>query len=391
MSRDFSRRRLLATGAGVALGGAAAVSATGAPANADTLSANGHSANSPSSGRRVREETRSLDELYAAAVAEGGKLVLYQGGDVDGQAAGTRAAWAARFPKVELTAVVDYSKYHDVRVDNQLATDTLVPDVVQLQTLQDFTRWKREGRLLPYKPAGFSKVHKGFKDPDGTWTALMVIGFSFLYDVRAAGADAPRTPLDLVDPRWKGAIASAYPHDDDAVLYLYHLYQQKYGWDWVAKFAAQQPRFARGTHTPDEAVGGGTKTIGVGTAGSPVATSDPIKWVVPEGDHPFMAWGQRAAILKQAAHPAAAKLYLSWMLSEESQKTSFNGWSVRTGVTPAARRKPVWKLPNAQVDGVPRFMEDRAAIERLKQTFALYFGEVKGDPSPGWLGLHPGR
>ncbi|MFD3621902.1 ABC transporter substrate-binding protein, partial [Streptomyces sp. NPDC058676] len=37
-----------------------------------------------------------------------------------------------------------------------------------------------------------------------------------------------------------------------------------------------------------------------------------------------------------------------------------------------------------------RFMEDRAQVERLKQTFALYFGEVKGDPTPGWLGLHPG-
>ncbi|MEE1830337.1 hypothetical protein [Streptomyces sp. SP17KL33] len=49
--------------------------------------------------------------------------------------------------------VVDYSKYHDARVDHQLATDSLVPDVVQLQTLQDFERWKRQGVLRPYKPA----------------------------------------------------------------------------------------------------------------------------------------------------------------------------------------------------------------------------------------------
>jgi hypothetical protein len=42
------------------------------------------------------------------------------------------------------------------------------------------------------------------------------------------------------------------------------------------------------------------------------------------------------------------------------------------------------------VDGFPRFMSDRAEVERWKQTFALYFGEVKGDPTPGSLGLHPG-
>ncbi|MGW0820981.1 ABC transporter substrate-binding protein [Streptomyces sp. NPDC002845] len=384
MSRDFSRRRLLATGAGVALGGAAAASASAVPAAAQTARG------SAAGGARVREETRSLDELYEAALAEGGKLVLYQGGDVDSQAAGVRAAFGSRFPGIDLTVVVDYSKYHDVRVDNQFATDTLVPDVVQLQMLHDFTRWKRQGRLLPYKPAGFSEVHPGFKDPDGAWTALMVIGFSFMYDTAAAGADAPKTPLDLVDPCWKGAIASSYPHDDDAVLYLFSLYQQKYGWDWVAKFAAQQPQFNRGSHSPRAAVNGKQKTIGVGTSGSAVASSGPTTWVAPVG-HPFMAWGQRAAILRQAANPTAGKLYLNWMLSEERQMGRSNGWSVRRDVTPNAALKPVWENPDAHVAGFSRFMEDRATVERLKQTFALYFGEVKGDPTPGWLGLHPGR
>ncbi|MFD3505788.1 ABC transporter substrate-binding protein, partial [Streptomyces sp. NPDC058678] len=68
-----SRRRLLATGAGAALGlgalGATASPATAAPAAA----AHGLGAGA--------EETRTLDELYQAAIAEGGKLVIYAGGD----------------------------------------------------------------------------------------------------------------------------------------------------------------------------------------------------------------------------------------------------------------------------------------------------------------------
>lgn len=40
-----------------------------------------------------------------------------------------------------------------------------------------------------------------------------------------------------------------------------------------------------------------------------------------------MAWGRRAAILKRAARPAAAKLYLNRALSTERQQASFNGWS----------------------------------------------------------------
>jgi ABC-type Fe3+ transport system substrate-binding protein len=381
VSSFLSRRRVLATGAGAALG----IGAVGAQA------ASASAASSVTSrGASGPEETRTLDELYRAALAEGGKLVIYAGGDTPTQQDGTKAAFRARFPDIDLTLIVDYSKYHDVRVDNQFATGTLVPDVVQLQTLQDFTRWKEQGRLLRYRPAGFSEVYDAFKDPQGAWVAIGAIAFSFMYGPAAVGSDAPRTPLDLVDPKWKGKIASSYPHDDDAVLYLYSLYARKYGWDWVAKFAAQDVRFARGSNSPGEAVAGGQKAIGVGGSGSLTApASSPTRFVVPDG-HPFMAWGQRAAILKQAKNPTAAKLYLNWQLSTGQQKASRNGWSVRTDVTPPVGLKPIWEYPNGNVDGFPRFMADRAAIERWKQTFALYFGEVKGDPTPGWPGLHPG-
>lgn len=381
MSSFLSRRSVLTTGAGAALG-LGALGATANSASATPAAASRHSAG--------REETRSLDELYQAALKEGGKLVVYGGGDTPTQQDGTKAAFKARFPDIDLTLIVDYSKYHDVRVDNQFATDTLVPDVVQLQTLQDFVRWNQQGRLLHYKPAGFSKLHKSFRDPQGAWVSVAAIAFSFLYGTAAVGSDAPRSPRDLVDPKWKGKIASSYPHDDDAVLYLYSLYVQKYGWEWVAKLAAQDVQFARGSNSPGDAVFGGTKAIGVGTAGSAVpSSSSPAKFVIADG-HPFMAWGQRAAVLKQAANPTAAKLYLNWQLSAEVQKNSFNGWSVRTDIAPPAGLKPVWEYPNAHVDGFPRFMADRAEVERLKQTFALYFGEVKGDPTPGRLGLHPG-
>ena len=375
-----SRRSFLAAGAGAALG-LGALGGTASPAAAAAAPAD-------SSRGSGREETRTLDQLYRDALAESGKLVVYAGGDLagSGSGAGARTAFRQRFPEIDLQLIVDYSKYHDVRVDNQLATDTLVPDVVQLQTVQDFTRWKREGRLLHYKPAGFGKLYNKFRDPDGAWIAGMVIAFSYVYDVAAAGANPPRTPLDLVDPRWKGLVASSYPHDDDAVLYLYSLYTETYGWDWIARLAAQQPQFARGSFSPSTAINNKTAVVGIGTGGNPTSTG-PIRVGLPDG-HPFMAWGQRIAILRQAANPTAAKLYLNWQLSTERQTS--NSWSVRTDIAPPTGLKPIWEYPNANVDGFPRFMEDRAKVEQLKQTFALYFGEVKGDPTPGWPGLHPG-
>lgn len=379
---SLSRRQVL--GAGGVLGAAAAL---GTPTGAAAASA-ARRASRPV--RPVQEETSSLDELYADALKEGGELVIYAGGDTAAQQDGTKQAFLSQFPDIKLTLVVDYSKYHDVRIDNQLATDTLVPDVVQLQTLQDFVRWKDAGVLRPYKPAGFSAVYPHFRDPDGAWVAIAVYAFSYMYDA-SLGSAAPATPADLADPRWKGAIASSYPNDDDAVLYLYKLYAEAYGWDWVSRLAALNIEFGRGTPTPIIAVASKQKLIGIGGAGSLTAPLAPgVQWVLPDG-HPFMAWAQRAAILARAAHPAAARLYLNWAISAGVQQNSFDGWSVRTDTIPPAGLKQIWEYANAHVDGFPRFMADRAEAERWRQTFTLYFGEVQGAPTPGWLGLHPGQ
>ncbi|GAA0592667.1 extracellular solute-binding protein [Kribbella sandramycini] len=369
MTGELSRRIVLGVGAGVG-----AALAVGTPSFARTA---------------AREESRSLDELYRAAVAESGKLVVYAGGDRSLQQDAVAAAFRARFPEIDIKIVVDYSKFHDVRINNQLVTNTLVPDVVQLQTLQNFPRWKREGQLLPYKPAGFGKVYDGFKDADGAWLAINVFAFSFIYDVAAVGGHAPTSPKALTDPRWRGRIASAYPNDDDATLFLFKRYAETYGWSWIAELAQQQLAFARGSYTPAEAVAQGRQALGVGGSGDP-RVSSPTKWVVPATD-PFMAWGQRAAILSRAQNPAAAKLYLNWLLSTERQRLAFNGWSVRTDVAPGAGLRPIWTYRNADLDGFPAFMADRAEVERWRQTFSLYFGEVVGAPTPGRLGLHPGR
>lgn len=379
---SFSRRRVLGAG-GAVLGGAAVGASFGAGARAS----GGHQ--SAAAHRPVTEERKSLKELYADAKREGGELIVYAGGDTASQEDGTKQAFLQQFPDIKLKVIVDYSKYHDARVDNQLATNTLVPDVVQFQTLQDFTRWKEQGALLPYKPAGFSALYPHFRDPDGAWVTIAVYAFSYMYHA-SLGASGPATPRDLVDPRWKGAIASSYPNDDDAVLFLYKLYAEAYGWDWVRRLAAQDIVFGRGTPTPIFAVANRQKLVGIGGAGSLTGPIVPgVKWVAPAG-HPFMAWAHRAAILTRAKHPAAAKLYLNWQLSTPVQQTSFDGWSVRTDVTPAGGLKPIWKYPNAHLDEFPRFMADRAEVERWRQTFTLYFGEVQGAPTPGVLGLHPG-
>ncbi|MER6711308.1 hypothetical protein [Streptomyces sp. NPDC000877] len=154
--------------------------------------------------------------------------------------------------------------------------------------------------------------------------------------------------------------------------------------------ARQARRGERGTQEPADRVEAGTAAVALGTDGMLVPDDGTkTRFVLPEHD-PFMAWAQRAAIFKDAHHPAAAKRYLNWWLSKRTQSDFFM-WSVRTDVAPHPGYRPIWDYPDAHLDGFDRFMADRALAERFRQQLTLCVGEVSGAPSPGRLGLHPGR
>jgi hypothetical protein len=142
----------------------------------------------------ITEETRSLAELRDDALAEGGTLTVYAGGDLANQQDYTVAGFRQACPEIEINMIVDYSKYHDVRIDRQLAEGRLVPDVTHLQTSFDFDRWKALGVLEPYMPAGFSQVHDMFKDPDGHRCAIGVFAFSYMH----GPGGGPATPQNLM-------------------------------------------------------------------------------------------------------------------------------------------------------------------------------------------------
>jgi ABC-type Fe3+ transport system substrate-binding protein len=335
-------------------------------------------------------ENRTLEQLHKAAVAEGGRLIVYAGGDTPGQQDGMKKAFEARFPGMTLDIIVDYSKFHDARIDNQLATGTLVPDLAQLQTLQDFPRWKEEGVLMPYKPAGWNSIYKDFRDEDGTYTGIFVDAFSNVVNSKLLPeARWPTEAKDYLRPEFKGKLVATYPTDDDAVLFWFKQVVDKYGWDYVAKFAAQEPNYVRGTQAPTDDVESGKALATFTTDGGLIPWEGTVsRFVLPKSD-PFVSWSQQAAIFQDAKHPEAAKLYLNWLLDKSTQADIWYMWSVRTDVPAPKGFKHIWEYKNTDPMAFAKFMADRAGLERFRAQVALYLGEPKGEPSPGHPGLHP--
>ncbi len=328
-----------------------------------------------------RRTDQQLERLYREALAEGGQLVIYAGGDTPTQQDYVISAFERQFPGMTANIIVDLSKYHSPRIDNQLARGRLQADVAHLQTSQDFDRWKAECHLLPYRPIGWEMVYPELKDADGYYTALNVIAFSNIINTQAfPEGKGPLDACDYLDPSLKGKLVFTYPNDDDAVLFQFKLLVDKYGWNYIDKLVAQEPQWVRGTEEAYQVVAKSQK-MATFTAAAPLVTppDSSTRFLLPCRDQ-FLSWPQRAAIFQCAKHPAAAKLYLSWWLSLPVQENVWVQWPVRMDAKSPEGYQSIFHYHSVPLAFV-RFMCDRAAVERFRAQMELYVGSVTG-PSP---------
>ncbi|MDH4390839.1 MAG: extracellular solute-binding protein [Aquabacterium sp.] len=320
---------------------------------------------------------QTLQDLYQAALKEGGTLTVYAGGDEVTQGFGIKAGFERNFPGLKINIVVDLSKHHDTRIEEELLRNDLKVDVTQLQTLHDFDDWAARGLLLPYKPIGWDQIPDAYKDPQGRFVGLFMLTFANSYNKTLVTAEnAPRDYADFLKPEFKNRIVIAYPHDDDAVLYIFDQIMQKYGIGFIDKLQANGVQWVRGTQTPRDAVEVGKYAVSAGTSGGfvPVESAN-TRFVLPTSD-PFLTWAQTGAIFKDTKRPATARLYVSWLLSlpMQSQPRQF---PLRQDVAPLPGFKPI-SAYNTSPEGFRAFMRDRARVERLKGLFERLIGPVQG-------------
>ncbi|WYZ35815.1 hypothetical protein EsH8_X_000462 [Colletotrichum jinshuiense] len=327
-------------------------------------------------------ETRTIDEIYKAALAEGGVVTLWHGGDEATQQNSLKTNFEKKFPGMTLNVTVDLSKYHDGHLDEQIAANNVYVDSIILQTLHDYPRWASEGALLDYAPLGYDQILSEFKNNEtAAYYGLFIIAWvGQWHSGKLPNIQAPVEWEDWVKPEFKDKLVLTYPNDDDAVLFAFDLILKQYGTAWLDKLLALNPRWVRGTQTPRTIyTQNSTQWAATFTSSGSVNPVSPIKASLPvEGR--FVSWPQTGGILKNAPHPEGAKLLHAYLLSAEFQ-ASRGGWSVRGDVAPPANYPPILEMPGTDPTAFGKWMSDRAAVERLR----FYLEDRLGTPQ----GLSP--
>ena len=177
--------------------------------------------------------------------------------------------------------------------------------------------------------------------------------------------DEPQSWNDLNNPRWKSKILSDDMRPLGSGNTMFAILQKQMGAAFNEKLAEQKPVFSRDMRNDARRVARGEYPIYVPQifAFASDLKGLPVKVVIPKEGAPYAQ--MEFALLKNAAHPNAARLLIDYFLDQDSQLLYANGWMlpVVKGVAERANddAKP---FANAKLMG-PATLEERPAMMEL--------------------------
>jgi Bacterial extracellular solute-binding protein len=190
----------------------------------------------------------------------------------------------------------------------------------------------------------------------------------------------PRSAAGFTGPRWRGRVISTYPHQDDVTLYLYSVLADRHGWPFIDQLLASSPQFVNGHLGVAQGLAAGTAALSfdhIISLGAADRRAGRLAVTIP-ADDPMPVWPQNAAILDRSPSPAAARLFLRWLL-EPDQQNAFaqgGGWSPRLDIAPPPGLPPLADLNIA--NRYPAFITRTALAQAYRDRFAALIGPVTG-------------
>jgi iron(III) transport system substrate-binding protein len=267
-----------------------------------------------------RRAHADLDALENAARAEG-SLTWYiaQMSSEVAEAMGKR--FTARYPGIRVTVIRTTGQVAYERLMQELKNTTPQCDVFSSTDIAHYPALQARGALARYEPVNAAALAPPFHGlgEDGYYYPVIASLQGLVYrNDRVTGADIPRRLTDLLDPKWKGQIATGHPAFSGYFGQFVVAVRKLYGWEFFEKLAKNNPRIGRSGGDPITLLNAGECMVGFSAASVTMQSAEhgnPIGFVYAE-DGTLLTVGP-SAVLARAPHPNAGRLYLEWMLSTE--------------------------------------------------------------------------
>lgn len=314
-------------------------------------------------------------ELVEAAKQEG-TVVFYTATDVT-VAEKLASTFEQEYPGVKVQVERSGSERVFQRIGQEYSTGIYNADVIETSDAVHFLTFKREGWLAPAVPTVVAKSWPADeRDPDGLYATyrahLSVIAYR---TDQVKPEDAPKSFADLLDPKWKGKLVKAHPGYSGTIMTATHALSKALGWDYFEKLAQQDVMQVQSSTEPPKKLAQGERSVQVDGNEYNVFRLQqegvPIAIVYATEGTPLVIGN--AAILKNAPHPNAAKLFYAYLFSLEAQQLNHDFGGLRS-FHPDLKEKE----GRTPLKDIKLLMPDAKAleseVETIKSKYEEYFG-----------------
>jgi iron(III) transport system substrate-binding protein len=297
------------------------------------------------------------EQLILAGAKREGKVAFYSG-MIENQALRPIAdAFKKKYPFV----AVDYWRGDSRALVQKTLTERRAGRVTGdiLESTGGAEALIKAGAIDPFYSSSAAGFPKNYLDPKGMWVASRLDYFGMAYNTRqVAAADVPKTYDDLLNPRWKGAIAWRADSEVGAGLFIAGVMREmgkQKGEAYLKRLSRQGiVNYAGSARALVDRVGEGEYKIALEiyahhpliskAKGAPLDTQmlDPVPSAL-----------STIQLAKNAPHPNAAMLFIDFVLSKEGQEVL---------------RAAQYLSPNPQVDTDPSLRKIIPRLNGLKET-----------------------